>query len=195
MFPTNCCREYPRGNFLFAVRSALRIFFVVVILLYIHDLNWCFFVSWAFTCPRFGAKFQTVFYIHCMYCATRGSNLLARCTSLSLETRLPPLYMERSRVFHFVSENMGLFSTPVNVVGTVAHQWMDLIIYIQHSRAQFVFEICLIPSQFVFNTGINIIDHGIHDVSVCRTFVFVSLHTLISLHIGGPMSICTIAVS
>ena len=86
----------------------------------------------------------------------------------------------RSRVFYFVFQNVGTcpLSIPVNVVGTVAHQWMDLITSIQRSRIPFVFEICLIPSKSVFDTGMNVIGHGMHDVSVCRAFILVSHCTL-----------------
>ena len=60
----------------------------------------------------------------------------------------------RSHVFCFDLKSLGtwLFSTTVKVVGTVAHQWMDLIINIQRSRTPFIFEICLIPFQSVLNT-------------------------------------------
>ena len=40
----------------------------------------------------------------------------------------------------------------VKVVGTVAHQWIDVILNIQRSRTPFVFELCLIPLQSVLNT-------------------------------------------
>ena len=60
----------------------------------------------------------------------------------------------QSHVFCLDFKSLGtcLFSTTVKVVGTVAHQWMDLIINIQRSRTPFVFEICLIPLQSVLNT-------------------------------------------
>ena len=79
----------------------------------------------------------------------------------------------RSHVFCFEFKSLGtwLFSATVKVVGTVAYQWMDLIINIQRSRTPFVFEKCLIPLQSVLNTNS---DDGIHYVSICRTFVFVS---------------------
>ena len=59
----------------------------------------------------------------------------------------------RSHVFCFDFKSLGtcLFSTTANVVGTVAHQWMDLITKIQGSRTPFVFEICLIPLHSVLN--------------------------------------------
>ena len=59
----------------------------------------------------------------------------------------------RSHVFCFNFKSLGtrLFSTTAKVVGTVAHQWMDLIINIQGSRTPVVFEICLIPLHSVLN--------------------------------------------
>ena len=61
---------------------------------------------------------------------------------------------DRSYVFCFDFKSLGtcLFSTTVKIVGTVTHQWMDLIINIQLSRTPFVFEICLIPLQSILNT-------------------------------------------
>ena len=44
-------------------------------------------------------------------------------------------------------------------------------IYIQRSRTPFVFEICLVPSQSVFDTDMNGSWHTSCHVSVCRTFV------------------------
>ena len=54
--------------------------------------------------------------------------------------------------FHYKSLGTCLFSSTVKAVGTVAHQWIDLIINIQRSRTPFVFELCLIPVQSILNT-------------------------------------------
>ena len=92
----------------------------------------------------------------------------------------------RSHVFCFDFKSLGtcLFSTIVKVVGTVAHQWMDLIINIQRSRTPFVFEICLISLQSVLNIDT---DESWHTLCVRLSNVCfcLPLHTLRSLHSRG----------
>ena len=92
----------------------------------------------------------------------------------------------RSHVFCFDFKSLGtwLFSTTVKVVGTVAHHWMDLIIYIQRSRIQFVFEICLISFRSVFNTDSDESWNTlrVHLLNLC---LCLPLHTPRSLHSRG----------
>ena len=92
----------------------------------------------------------------------------------------------RSRVFCCDFKSMGnrLFSTTAKVVGTVAHQWMDLIINIQRSVTPFVFETCLIPLQSVFNTDTDELwpTLCVHLPNVCFCL---PLHTPRSLHSRG----------
>ena len=92
----------------------------------------------------------------------------------------------RSHVFCFDVKPLGtwLFSTTVKVIGTVAHQWMDLIINIQRSRTPFVFEICLIPLQSVLNTDTDEswLTFGVRLSNVCFRL---PLHTPRSLHSRG----------
>ena len=90
----------------------------------------------------------------------------------------------RSHVFCFDIKSLGtwLFSTTVKEVGTVAHQWMDLVINIQRSRTPLVFEICLIPLQYVLNTDS---DESWHTLCVHLSNVCLPLHTPRSLHSRG----------
>ena len=92
----------------------------------------------------------------------------------------------RSHVFCFDLKSLGtwLFSTTVKVVGTVAHQWMDLIINIQRSRTPFIFEICLIPFQSVLNTDTDESWH-ILCVRLSNVCFCLPLRTPRSLHSRG----------
>ena len=82
------------------------------------------------------------------------------------------------------------------LVGTVAYQWMDLITYIQRSRAPVVCEnipcsitICLRYRHECKRSG-----HA-WCIRLSSVYFCLSLHTITALHIRGPMPICPIAVS
>ena len=89
----------------------------------------------------------------------------------------------RSHVFCFDFKSLGtcLCSTTAKVVGTVAHQWMDLMINIQRSRTPFVFEICLIPLQSVLNTDTDESGHTFC-VRLSNVCFCLPLHTPRSLY-------------
>ena len=90
----------------------------------------------------------------------------------------------RSHVFCFDFISLGTWrfsTTSVKVVGTVAHQWMLLIINIQRSRTPFAFELRLIPLPTICNIIQTRMNYGINYVSICRTLVFVS-HRILPDH-------------
>ena len=146
------------------------VFFFVVIVIYIPHLICSLLVSCAFT--RSSLSFAYISSI---------VHLTLALTGAMYSRKRPDSHRfmgGRSHVFCFdlKSSDTCLFSTTVKVVGTVAHQWKDLIICIQRSRTPFVFEICLIPSQSVFDTDAGESWHTY--VSVCRTFAVVFHSTL-----------------